>query len=93
MHNPLVGTWELVSREGQDSPPPSRRVFGRHTFTWDDHGRPESEREKKGKYRILGCEFVTRPDGALYEFSVDGDALTVQRIKPTLGANTKYRRV
>lgn len=99
MHKQLIGTWELVSREGQENPPAARRVFGKRDYSWDDHGRPEAEREQSGKYRVFANQpwaamvFVTSPIEEKFSFSIDGDELTVTRLEPTIGATTKYRRV
>jgi len=96
----LRGSWVLTERDGQTAWPTSRRFFTPHLYSWEDEGRPEGKRIQNGRVKYgdgrittIGIDSATASEPVeTYAVSVEGDTLHIQRIAPTVGRKSTYKR-
>jgi hypothetical protein len=92
----LYGGWVIVSRVGwdPDTLPKSIRMFNEDgTYIWDDYARKDPI--ETGSWTALSPEHLICRHGSMqeiYAIVVHGPHLTINRINPTVGEVTHYRR-
>ncbi len=100
----IQGAWVLTRREGQTEWPRSIRIFQKKFYSWEDLGRTVGEQLESGHYEFKkNCTIVTHAAGkgpkgqerkTTYKVSFDDSGnLHIQRVEPTLGKHTVYKRL